>query len=119
MRSRLGLRSLLLSLVLLASQDLAFAQKAGPGESEIVKEGSFVVYSELDLEKERARTIVARVKAAYDFVASEQGWAGDQVLEHDVGVRVVTEERMKEIGSKKTKGVTLDKNTFAIFFSER
>jgi hypothetical protein len=104
-------RTLVLALVL---PRLALAQKAGQGESEVVHEGAFVVFSDLaELDKDRARSVVERVKAAYAFVAAEQGWSDDPVLAHDVGIRVVSDVRMKEI-SEKAKGVTLDKNTFAV-----
>jgi len=89
-------------VVLLASP--ALGQKAGPGEKEIAREGPFIIYSDLDLPADKAKKVLERVKAAYDFVGAEQGWAKDAQLAHDLGVRVVSDERMKSIASK-AKGV--------------
>src|SRR4051812_25972905 len=91
---------LVATLLLLLAAAPALAQKPAPDEKEILHAGKFIVYSNEPLDVDRAKALVARLEPAYDFVAHEEGWADDAVLAHDLGVRVVSDVRMKEISKK-------------------
>src|SRR3954447_15845823 len=90
-------RLLVLAAFVLLLPRVALAQKAGPGEAEVARVGSFVVFSDHDFAADLARKVIGRVEAAYEFVAAEEDWAKDSVLGATLGIRVLGDERMKEV----------------------
>lgn len=81
---------------------------------EVLHEGKFVVEADVDLSKEQAHALAARLEAAWAFVAAEEGWADDAVLATDVKVRVTSDAEVKKHGGKNPKGVAVGKDTFLI-----
>jgi hypothetical protein len=99
----------LLPFLVLAIASAALAQ---PAETEVLRDGSFVVLSDFDLPRDKAKEILGRVKAAYAFVTDDLKWEDKEVLARDVRVRVLSDRRMKEI--TKGKGLAIGKDEFAV-----
>jgi len=106
----MSLRSTLAFAFLLLAPTAALAQKT---EREVFREGSFVVVSDMDMAPEKAKAIVARVKAAYDFDSERLEWTDKEVLAREIRVRAVSDARMKEV-NKKAKGLSIGKDELVI-----
>lgn len=104
------MRRLALLIILLAPAT-AFAQKA---ETEVLHDGSFVVSTDVELAPEKAKAVLDRVKAAWEYVSSELDWKEKDVLARDVKLHVLDDASMKTRFGAKVKGHASGKDDFFV-----
>lgn len=109
MRAIFRLPAIASGLLLLVGS--AHAQEAGPGEALVTRDGQFIVYSDASLAKEKATKLIDRMKEAWSFVKKEQHWQDETVLDHDLALHVLSDEKMKE-RAKRANGIASGPHTF-------